>query len=372
MKNSASMKYELAIDGWKDFVIARLFTIKSPASRSIKKYSEGEIPYVSSGSVNNGIISYLKPQNDEQLEEGNCITVSPLDGSSFFQDEDFLGRGGAGSAVSLLYNSNLSKYNALFICTIIKKAAQKFDYSDALTSDNLRTLKIKLPTRYNKDGSVYLDAEKEYSDEGFVPDWEYMEHYMQEIETVVRDSLSRFQSVNTAEKTTIDSSGWNEFPITDFFDLSLPKGDLQVKKVVDGETPLITPSNSNNGLLQRISKKSKSTLYKANALTVDMFGNAYYQEEDFFVTAHGHVNVLIPKISFNKFIGWFMASTIKNMFSNKYGFSDMCTQKVLKKETIILPVDKNGNPNWKYMEKYMIELEKKVHCKISYLIKCES
>ena len=257
MKNRVSINSELTIDSWRDFVIVKLFTIKSPASRSIKKYNEGEIPYVSSGSVNNGIISYLEPQKDEQLEEGNCITVSPLDGSSFFQDEDFLGRGGAGSAISLLYNPNLSKYNALFICTVIKKAAQKFDYSDALTSDNLRTLKIKLPARYNKDGSVYLDEKKEYSDEGFVPDWEYMGHYMQEIEKVARDSLSRFQSVNTAEKNIIDSSGWNEFSITDFFDLSLPKGDLQVKKVVDGEIPLITPSNSNNGLLQRISKKAR-------------------------------------------------------------------------------------------------------------------
>lgn len=137
---------------------------------------------MSSGSINNGIISYLEPNEDEELEKGNCITVSPLDGSSFYQEDDFLGRGGAGSAISLLYNDNLTRYNALFICTVIKIMAQKFDYNDALTSDNLKTLKISLPAQKDKNGEFSIDVNKQYSDEGFIPDWDYMEQYMKAIE----------------------------------------------------------------------------------------------------------------------------------------------------------------------------------------------
>lgn len=173
---------KIDINEWKEFQISRVFRISSPASRSIKTYNEGDVPYVSSGSVNNGIISYLEPNEDEELEKGNCITVSPLDGSSFYQEDDFLGRGGAGSAISLLYNDNLSKYNALFICTVIKIMAQKFDYSDALTSDNLKTLKIYLPAQRDKNGEYVIDVKKQYSDEGFIPDWSYMEAYMTAIE----------------------------------------------------------------------------------------------------------------------------------------------------------------------------------------------
>ncbi len=189
MKIEKTNTGELVIDKWQEFEISRLFEIKSPASRSIKKYEEGEVPYVSSGSVNNGIISYLAPKENEKLEEGGCITVSPLDGSSFFQEEDFLGRGGAGSAISLLYNSNLNRYNALFICTVIKRAAQKFDYSDAFTSDNLKTLRLKLPTLCNDDDSYYFDNEKRYSDKGYVPDWKTMEMYMKEIEVIARKKV---------------------------------------------------------------------------------------------------------------------------------------------------------------------------------------
>lgn len=117
-----------------------------------------------------------------QRMKKNCITVSPLDGSSFYQEDDFLGRGGAGSAISMLYNENLSKYSGLFICAIIKNTAKRFDYSDALTGSNLETLVIQLPVLHNEDGSVFIDIEKKYSDDGYLPDWALMENYMATIE----------------------------------------------------------------------------------------------------------------------------------------------------------------------------------------------
>ena len=162
-------------------------------------------------------------------------------------------------------------------------------------------------------------------------------------------------------------SGWGEFDITELFDMSLPKGDLQVKKVDDGDVPLITPSNFNNGMLQRISKHSPSTLYDKDSLTVDMFGNAYYQEEEFFVTAHGHVNVLLPKMPLNVYTGTFLASIIRNMFFEKYGFNEMCTQKVLKAESIWLPITPTGEPDYQYMENYMREIMNKSEQVISNL-----
>ena len=178
------------VSGWKEFVVSKLFEIKSPAARSIKSYDEGDIPYVSSGSVNNGIVSYLKPKRGESLEKGGCITVSPLDGSSFYQEEDFLGRGGAGSAISLLYNENLTKLNSLFICTIIKLSAQNYSYIDALTSDNLKNLVLRLPASTNSEGSYIIDVDKKYSEDGFVPDWNGMEKYMKGISIIARDKIA--------------------------------------------------------------------------------------------------------------------------------------------------------------------------------------
>lgn len=41
--------------------------------------------------------------------------------------------------------------------------------------------KIKLPVKYNLDGSRYIDADKLYSEMGFVPDWEYMSKYIKSL-----------------------------------------------------------------------------------------------------------------------------------------------------------------------------------------------
>lgn len=218
---------------------------------------------------------------------------------------------------------------------------RKYSYTDRCSADKAEAEIIKLPATSNGQ-----------------PDWDYMESYMEDVMGRQERQLD-FLLKASSEPKNVNISEWDTFNITELFDMSLPKGDLQVKKVDDGNVPLITPSNFNNGMLQRISKHSPSTLYAKGSLTVDMFGNAYYQEEDFFVTAHGHVNVLLPKMTLNVYTGTFLASVIRVMFFDKYGFDKMCTQKVLKTETIKLPITSTGDPDWQYMEDYMKLIMKK-------------
>lgn len=161
---------------WGEFQVGELFDIKHPAARSEKKYCEGEINYVSSGAFNNGVANKLMPLPNESLDRGGCITVSPLDGSSFYQEEDFLGRGGSGASISILYNSHLNRNNALFICSVIRSSANGFGYTDLLNGENLKSLTIKLPV--DKTGQ---------------PDWEYMEEYMRKVEEKVKNVLNCFE-----------------------------------------------------------------------------------------------------------------------------------------------------------------------------------
>lgn len=161
---------------WGEFRVGELFDIKRPAARSEKKYCEGKINYVSSGAFNNGVANKLMPLPNELLDRGGCITVSPLDGSSFYQEEDFLGRGGSGASISILYNSHLNRNNALFICSVIRSSANGFGYTDLLNGENLKSLTIKLPM--DKTGQ---------------PDWAYMEEYMRKVEEKVKNVLNCFE-----------------------------------------------------------------------------------------------------------------------------------------------------------------------------------
>lgn len=79
------------ITDWKEFAIGELFAISRPVARSQAKYQEGNVAFVASGNFNNGVTKWCQPEEAEKPDKGNCITVSPLDGSAFYQKNDFLG-----------------------------------------------------------------------------------------------------------------------------------------------------------------------------------------------------------------------------------------------------------------------------------------
>ena len=149
---------------WKEYEIGKLFEISRPVTRSQAKYSEGQIPFVASGNFNNGVVKYCEPEKDEVLDGKNCITVSPLDGSAFYQPDDFLGRGGAGSAILMLRNPNLDEKNGLFLATAIRASLTKYTYSDQLNSQTIAIENIEIPV-----------------DSHGCPDWAYMDSFMAEV-----------------------------------------------------------------------------------------------------------------------------------------------------------------------------------------------
>ncbi|MCD7771398.1 MAG: N-6 DNA methylase [Oscillospiraceae bacterium] len=138
--------------------------VKRPAARSEKQYHQGRVPFVASGNVNNGVINCCDPHENEVPDKGNCITVSPVDGSAFFQGQDFLGRGGAGSSILMLYNDNMNEYSGVFIARMIQQTCSKYCYGKMGSQESIKREKVQLPV--DKDG---------------IPDWNYMEQYTREL-----------------------------------------------------------------------------------------------------------------------------------------------------------------------------------------------
>ena len=324
------------ISGWGEFRITDLFEKPVNVANVLKKdiiEDSGSTPYVTASSKNNGVVTFIDATCFDVIH-GRCILVGGKTCSMTYQAIDFVSNDSHNFVLRLKGDRTENHY--LFILSILKNHFQRlFSWGDAITANRIINTAVKLPVAQSGE-----------------PDWCYMESYMKQVVDRAERDLDRLQSSN-GTKHLVDVTQWGEFSIISLFDLSLPKGDLQVKKVEDGAVPLITPSKYNNGRLKMVSRNSPSTLFQKGALTVDMFGNAYYQEEVFFVTAHGHVNVLLPKKTVNVYCGSFLASAIRAMFLDKYGFDEMCTLKVLQKESIKLPVTSSGEPDWQYMESYM-------------------
>lgn len=163
------------IDDWKGFRINDVFTIKRPSSRSVKKYEFGSVPFISSGGYDNGVDSYREPLEGEELDEGNCLSVSPVDGSVFYQPIDFLGRGGGGSSIILLYNDNLNELRGLFISAVIESTLkQKYYYGDMGSSETIKDDIIKLPV--DENGEI---------------DWIYMENEVSEDVLEIKSNIDK-------------------------------------------------------------------------------------------------------------------------------------------------------------------------------------
>ena len=341
------MKNKIDTTKWENFVIEDLFNIKRPSARSQSDYEEGEIPFIASGNYNNGVLKYLMPKDNEVLDKGNCITVSPVDGSSFYQKEDFLGRGGAGSSIILLYNDHLNEKNGTFIATIIRKICSKYGYSDMGSKESIRKEIIKIP----------VDDENN-------PDWSYMEQYMKNIELQSRKSIEKLINCRE-EENKIDISKWAEFKIGNIFEIVSPKvyHTREVKENSNG-IPYVVRSKFNNGIKYMLEKDERFIVNPKGVISFGAENASFFYQENEYISGRDMYYIDTRNLSRNTAL--FIIACLEKLTS-KYSYNFGLFPKLLKEEKIKLPIKSNGEPDYEYMDKYMTELLNKAKNKLSCL-----
>ena len=152
---------ELNINNWKKFKYTDIFdTITIGKSIDLNKLEEGNINYVGRTDKNNGVTAKVAKYNNQELYEGNCITVPMVGNStlkSTYQIEPFY----VSQNILILRSENLNKYNAIFFNIIIRMDEFRFSYGRPLSLDRFKALIIKLPA--TPEGE---------------PDYNYMENYI--------------------------------------------------------------------------------------------------------------------------------------------------------------------------------------------------
>lgn len=326
---------------WKEFIIGGLFEISRPVARSQTKYEDGVVPFVASGNFNNGVTKWCTPQGDEVLDAGNCITVSPLDGSAFYQAEPFLGRGGAGSAILMLRNTNLTELSGLFVSSVIRRSLTKYTYSDQLNSETIEEEMILLP----------VDA----SDE---PDWAYMDEYMSAVLSKAEESLAHLRQADS-DKHALDISGWKKFHLYDetLFDIDMGTKLDRVKMLQSNpDVNFVGRANANNGITARVDSIAGIEPYSAGNMTLSLggeyLGSCFVQPDKFYTSQN--VIVLKPKHEMSFPVKQFIATMVFRESRSYYkAFIDELNRHIKTDFSFYLPVDSMGEPDWVYMEKYM-------------------
>lgn len=156
----------------------------------------------------------------------------------------------------------------------------------------------------------------------------------------------------------IDTSGWKEFRIGDYFKVEY--GRFHAKdELGTGTVNYITTSGFNNG----ITNTCEEATHQGNCITVasdGAMGASFYQEEAF--TTSNIVSTLtpLPHTPLNKYNALFLCAIIfgKRTEFGWLGFK-MSVDRV-RNLRVKLPSTPNGAPDWTYMESYMASLETKV------------
>lgn len=159
----------------------------------------------------------------------------------------------------------------------------------------------------------------------------------------------------------IDTSQWKEFLVSDIFECNTTT-PVDINFVTSGEIPYITRSNSNNGCSNYIG--NSQILNKGNCITIGAEGKvAFYQKDDFIA---GVKIYTLRNSAMNIYVGLFLV-TILNTQTYLYSYGRARVLEKIKKEIIKLP-EKNGMPDYKYMENYIKGMH---HKEITTAIKIE-
>lgn len=156
--NLNNEEVNLNTENWNEYKIKELFQQNRGSEKAPNQNEEGETICINEIDSNNGVTRKVIPT---KIFKGNAITISiNFARNVFYQNKDFC----ASVNIAILRNSNLNKYNALFIISILRNLYSKYSYGYKISKDKINDTIIKLPSKNNQ------------------PDWQYMEDYIKSLQ----------------------------------------------------------------------------------------------------------------------------------------------------------------------------------------------
>ena len=319
---------------WKEFKIYDIFNHQRGKRQVESSRKKGNIPYFSASKENNGLTDFIS--NPAFIINTNAIIYSTF-GDAYFVEKKF----STSDEITILQNSRLNKYNGLFISKCINQNKTKYSFGRKAFSNKINKDKIMLPVMKEKKN---------------FPDWDFMENYIKEKLKEKKDKYERYKkkALKGLEYKEVDSlaaKSWNEFFIEDLFDVKsgvrLTKENMQ-----EGKIPFIGSVDSNNGITNFVSNINNSL--DSNVLGVNYNGSVceafYHSYECIFSDDVKHLS--LKNCKGNKFIYLFFKTIIyKQKVKFTYGYKFNGNR--MKRQLIMVPVNKQGKPDYDYMEQYI-------------------
>lgn len=360
---------------WAEFMFVDIFDIKNGFYNKKPSPSiEGKIPFIGATQNNNGItefytlsdiennskVGYGKNEDiNKKMFNGNCIAVTNNGsvGFAYYQKTAFT----CSHDVNPLYlkNYELNEYIAKFLISTIEKQRVCFEYARKWRPKRMVKSKILLPINNNGE-----------------PNYSFMESYIrskesitfEKIQKVINDRIEKVKFYK--EVVPLNKKEWDVFFLNEIFSEIQRGKRLKKEDHIIGQMPYVSSSALNNGIDGFINNKNSVRIF-SNCLSLANSGSVgatFYHP--FKYVASDHITKLENK-NFNEFIYLFI-STITKRLNEKYSFNREINDQRIKREKIVLPIDKNGRPDYDYIENYIKKIEyekltKYIEIKKSYI-----
>ena len=325
---------------WKKFKMDDIFVFHKGKRLTKEDMTPGNTNFIAAIDDNNGIRQKI---DLPPLHNGNCITVNYNGsiGESFYQDQPFR----ASDDVNILYPKKweLNRNIGLFLCTIIRHNKYRFGYGRKWNLEKMKDTNIALPV--DKNGN---------------PDWAFMDSYVEKL-----TNPEKIKTKIKHKELPFDTTKWKVFHVGDIFDLVNGKGITEKETISDprGNIPCVQGGDNNCGILGYFQtdkiKNTKYTYIGKNCITLARVGSAgaVNFHTRCFIGDKAKALILLKKYEMyaNKYVYLFLLPILA-LNKYRYAYGRGVVSENYKNLNIKLPVDKNGNPDWDYMEKYIKSL----------------
>ena len=327
---------------WKEFFIEDVVKILSGKDMYKAERIKGITPYISATANNNGIGHFVS--NDNNTKESGCLSVNRNGsvGYSFYHPYDAL----FSNDCRKLRLRQPSKFVGIFISQQITKQKAKYGYGYKMGTGRLKRQKILLPST--------IIGEPDYS---FMADY-IRDNIQEKIKTYKTYISKRIGELKGTENVlALSEKDWKEFFLSEVFSEIQRGKRFKKSDHKAGKMPYVSSTALSNGVDNYVSNKENVRIFSdclslANSGSV---GACFYQPYSF--VASDHVTKLKNK-DFNKNIFLFIA-TIVSRLGEKYSFNREINDPRIKREKILLPINRNKEPDYNYMGNYMKRLELK-------------
>lgn len=175
---------ELNTQTWHEFFLHRILTCSmgNGIDAVITTNDEPKYNYVSRDSNGNGVVGFVDEIEGEDPFPAGAMSLAlggSFLGACFIQKKPFYT---AQNVAVLQEKVPLSDHTKLFIATLIRNECKiKYQaFGRELNAHFRKDFTIKLPVKQDDNGIVF-DEKQEFSDDGYIPDWDWMDRYMKSL-----------------------------------------------------------------------------------------------------------------------------------------------------------------------------------------------